>query len=375
MEIAIIGAGIGGLTTALALKKANIPFKIYESTGKLEPVGAGIILASNAMQVFRHLGIATEAVKYGNRISVMNLTKPNLEIFSSSNLNFFEKKYNVYNIAIHRADLHRILADAVGHESIVLGKRLKTFSKEKESYRLEFEDGTTDKAQYIIGADGIKSRVRTLLFEKGEIRNAGQLCWRGIADFKLPIHHHHELNEAWGKGKRFGFVKLNEKQVYWYFLSDSDTANVDSDILPLLEDFHSLGIQIVKATAKESRIVAPMTDLKPIDRWNLENACLIGDAAHATTPNLGQGACQAIEDAYVLGELLQKHSIEEAFQLYPQLRKKKAHNVVTTSWKIGKLAHLKNPLAIALRNGIMKATPDGVNRKQLDKLFTLEKIS
>ncbi|EPB65881.1 hypothetical protein ANCCEY_15041 [Ancylostoma ceylanicum] len=108
-------------------------------------------------------------------------------------------------------------------------------------------------------------------------------------------------------------------------------------------------------------------------QWNKKNACLVGDAAHATTPNLGQGACQAIEDAYVLGALFRsKQNLADAFSAYPPLRLTKAHHIVNTSWTVGKLAHLDNRFKIGVRNVIMKATPASVMQKQMNKIFTLE---
>jgi 2-polyprenyl-6-methoxyphenol hydroxylase-like FAD-dependent oxidoreductase len=371
MEVAIIGAGIGGLATALALKKARIPFRIYEGAPALEPVGAGIMIANNAMQAFRTWGIADQAAALGSRISVMNLTRPDLSPISSSDLGWFEERSGLHNTAIHRADLHRVLVDAVGAEHVVLAKRLKTVSETGGAYELLFEDGAVAVSDYLVGADGLRSRVRSALFGNGELRDAGQNCWRGVTDFTLPERYHHELNEAWGKGKRFGFVRLNDRQVYWYLLIDNDLAGTASDVLPFLSDFHPLVRQIIEATPASRQIVAPIFDLKPTRQWSTRRACLIGDAAHATTPNLGQGACQAIEDAYALGELLKRFSLDEAIQRYPAVRMPKAHYIVDTSWRVGKVAHARNPLLIGLRNLIMKSTPARVNRKQLEKIFSL----
>ena len=374
MEVAIIGAGIGGLATALALKSAQIPFRIYEGAPALEPVGAGIMIANNAMQAFRNWGIAEAAVALGNRISVMNLTRPDLKPISSNDLGWFEERSGLHNIAIHRADLHRILVNAVGADHIVLNKRLKTISQTESAWELSFEDGTVAAADYLLGADGLRSRLRSALFGNGELRDAGQNCWRGVTDFELPERYHYQLNEAWGKGKRFGFVRLNDRQVYWYLLIDQDLAGITSDIFPFLSDFHPLVAQIIEATPRSGWIVAPIFDLKPMSEWSTGRACLIGDAAHATTPNLGQGACQAIEDAYALGELLKRFSLDEAIQRYPSVRMPKAHYIVDMSWRIGKVAHARNPLMIGLRNLIMKATPARVNQKQLEKIFSLDEV-
>lgn len=372
MEIAIIGAGIGGLATALALKNADIPFRIYEGAPALEPVGAGIIMASNAMQALRAWGIADHAAALGNRISVMNLTRPDLRVLSTNDLRWFEQRSGLHNVAMHRADLHRVLENAVGVDRIILNKRLKTVSQGANICHLAFEDGTTAEADYLVGADGIRSRVRGSLFGSCELRDAGQNCWRGVTDFELPGHYHHELNEAWGKGKRFGFVRLNDRQVYWYLLIDNDLADTRSDIFPFLNDFHPLAAQIIESTPASGWIIAPIFDLKPMRQWTAGRACLVGDAAHATTPNLGQGACQAIEDAYALGQLLKTHSFDEAIRRYPSVRMPKAHYIVDTSWRVGKVAHVRNPIMIGLRDLIMKATPRLVNRKQLEKIFVLD---
>lgn len=361
------------MTTALALKRAGIAYKIYESAPELEPVGAGIIMANNAMQALKHWGLSEAVAAAGNRISALHLTMPGMEKLSTSDLTYFEKQYGLSNIAIHRADLHRILARAAGPEHIVLGKRLEQIGRKEERYSLSFSDGTTIEAEHVIGADGIRSQVRGMLFPENVLRDAGQTCWRGVTDFDLPAAYHHELNEAWGKGMRFGFVKLNARRVYWYLLIDNDLADTGSDIFPFLKQFHPIAAQLVQATPREQWIIAPLFDLKPTQEWSRGQVCLIGDAAHATTPNLGQGACQAIEDAYVLDALLEQHSLTAAMGLYPAIRKKKAHYVVNTSWRFGKLSHLKHPLSIALRNLIMKATVR-INRKQLKRIFTLDGI-
>lgn len=114
-------------------------------------------------------------------------------------------------------------------------------------------------------------------------------------------------------------------------------------------------------------------DLKPIHKWYNKKVCLLGDAAHATTPNLGQGACQAIEDAYLLAELYQEDkSIETVFEEYQKLRIKKAHSIVNSSWRIGKIAHFENSLAIYIRNLVMRSIPKSANNKQLQSIFKVD---
>ena len=368
----IIGAGIGGLTTALTLKQKGLHINIFESSAEIKPVGAGIILANNAMQVFQKLGIQDKIEKAGNKISYMKITDANLTKISVVDLAEYEKKYGVHNIAIHRGALQKILANEIGYDNINLSKRLSKIEK-ADLFKLTFEDNTTIESKLVIGADGIKSAVRNQLFGEGILRNANQKCWRGICKIDLPQKYLNELNEAWGKGKRFGFVNIGDKKVYWYALTNSKNVKTEQvNLTEMFKEFHNDILNIISATKKEQIIVSDIIDLKPIDKWQNENVCLIGDAAHATTPNLGQGACQAIEDAYVLGKLLDSGiTIENTFKEYENARRKKAHMIVNTSWTVGKMAHIENRFGIWLRNFIMKNLPKSANKKQMDKIFNL----
>ena len=168
---------------------------------------------------------------------------------------------------------------------------------------------------------------------------------------------------------------LELKKIHQAFYDALLSKNVEVDEVNLTEffsEFHIDILNIISATTKEQIIVSDIIDLKPIDKWQDENVCLIGDAAHATTPNLGQGACQAIEDAYVLGKLLDNGlEIEKTFATYEILRRKKAHTIVNTSWTVGKMAHIENSFGIWLRNFIMKNIPKSANKKQMDTIFNL----
>lgn len=368
--ISIIGAGIGGLTTALTLKQRGLNVNIYESSPEIKPVGAGIILANNAMQVFKKLGLQDQIEKAGNRISRMKITDDQLKPLSIVDLSEYEEKNGVSNIAIHRGALQKILAEHVGPESIKLSKRLSKVEK-SELFNLTFEDNTTLDTQFLIGADGIKSVVRNQLFSENTIRNANQNCWRGICEMELPGNYHHELNEAWGKGRRFGFVKIGAKKVYWYALTNK-SSSAGNNLLEIFKDFHQDILNVISATPIQQIITSEILDLKPIQKWQAENVCLIGDSAHATTPNLGQGACQAIEDAFVIGQLLDKGiSFSDTFSQYESRRKKKAHAIVNTSWTLGKLAHIENSFGVKIRNLLMKNMPKFANKKQMDMIFTL----
>lgn len=371
--INIIGAGIGGLTTALTLQQKGLKVNIFEGSSEIKPVGAGIIIANNAMQVFKKLGIQEKIEKAGNKISYMKITDNKLKNISVVDLKEYEKKYGVHNIAIHRGELQKILVNEIGYENITLSKRLSKIEK-NELFKLTFEDKSSIDSKIVIGADGIKSVVRNQLFEKSTIRKANQICWRGICEYDLPKEYHNELNEAWGKGKRFGFVKISNTKIYWYALRNIKKEKIEEEnLFELFKEFHIDILNIISATRKDDIVVSEITDLKPINKWQNENVCLVGDSAHATTPNLGQGACQAIEDAYVLGKLMQNGiSIENTFKEYESLRRKKAHKIVKTSWALGKIAQIENNFGIWFRNLVLKNIPNSSNKKQMDMIFKLD---
>ena len=377
MNIDIIGAGIGGLTTAIALEQKGIKTRIFEQAEQIKEVGAGIILANNAMQVYDKLGLRKIIEENGNPISSMNITKSNLKPLSKIDLSYFEQKHNTKNIAIHRGKLQKILIDKLKTTEINLNNKLTSIVKSENGYELNFENGKQIQSSTVVGADGLNSVVRQKLFPNNSIRNANQICWRGVTEYELPINFRNELNEAWGKAERFGFVQIAENKVYWYALkSFKKNANEFSinNIEQYFGDYNLVIKDIIKSTKKEHINTAEISDLKPTDIWFKDNVCLIGDSAHATTPNMGQGACQAIEDAFVLSECLHKYEITKAFSEYQKLRLPKAHQVVKASWLVGKMAHLKNPILIGLRNQMLRLTPTSVNRKQNEQIFQLAEI-
>ncbi len=324
MSITIIGGGIGGLTLGNFLKQQNIDFKIYESASEIKPVGAGIAMAGNAMQIFDKLGLKDKIENAGTKMHALIITDKKLKTISKTDVLKLEHKYNVCNIAIHRADLQKILSENIT-ENIILNKRLETIEK-KENYHLTFLDKTKIESEIVFGADGVKSLVRNQILKSGKIRSAGQKCWRGILKTEIPEKYSHNAYEMWGKGKRFGFVKI---------------------------------------------ILNDIIDLKPMSHWSAENLCLIGDSAHATTPNMGQGGCQAVEDAYVIGKLLEtEKDWNKLFSQFEKIRKDKVHHIVNTSFKIGKIAQWENFTRI--RDFIFRNIPESVNQKQMEKILKLE---
>jgi len=375
IPIDIIGAGIGGLTLAISLKAKGFTVCIYEKSPVLKHVGAGIILANNAMQIYKELGLSKEIENRGNILNAMHITKEGMDTISQMDLEYFKTLYGVDTVAIHRATLQDILLNALRDVEIHLGYKLTHIEKNSDAHNvLKFSNGTKVTSALVIGADGLYSTVRKYLFPTSSIKDAKQICWRGVTQYELPIKYQDKLYEAWGKTARFGFVKISNTQVYWYALK-SFTHSAEEccvgDIEQYFSTFHPQIKALLGATPKDTIHTDTIVALNPITQWYKDNICLLGDAAHAMTPNMGQGACQSIEDAYTLAECLSQEHMQEAFMQYQNIRFKKVSKIAQTSWMIGKLSHVKNSFLIKLRNFMLSMTPTSISRKQSEEIFNL----
>ena len=168
---------------------------------------------------------------------------------------------------------------------------------------------------------------------------------------------HTELNEMWGEGSRFGFVKISRDEVYWYALHSSHKRLEKSDLLAHFEDYDPIVSNVISKTELDKMFQSEILDLNPIPSWFKNNVCLLGDAAHATTPNMGQGACQAIEDAHIISHYISKYDPAIAFSKYESLRKAKADMIVDMSWRLG-LMRLRSA-------GLLPTPPTFLKRKRV----------
>jgi len=383
MKITIIGAGIAGLTAAIILEQRGFEVVVFEAATTFKKVGAGITLASNAMQIYKRIGLYATIATAGNYINRLAVLDSQLKLLSKADLTSLEEKHQVTAIAIHRASLHAVLLKQLKNTAVHLGKRLANVEQKEGKVYISFEDGSTYETAILIGADGIHSKVREAILGHSQLRNAKQHCWRGIAKVALLeevtrqlTDYKTSLNELWGKGSRFGFVRINPDEIYWFALTnqkkDHTIALDKRDIHFLFKNYDPLIAKIIGATSANEILYNQMIDLKPLKTWHNQQICLLGDAAHATTPNMGQGACQAIESAYVLATCLSKTSNPiAAFSQFEKIRKKKAIQIVNRSWQIGKMAQLERSWKIQLRNQLMRSIPNKITEKQFTGIYEL----
>lgn len=367
---AILGGGICGLTTAIALQKIGIRAEVFESAPQFKPLGAGLLLAANAVRSFQKIGIAEKIVSHGRLLPAFSILNDRGRTITTADATRIGQKYGLHNFAIHRADLHEALAAELDPAQLHTGKRAVGFSKNGEKTLVRFDDGSAHETDYLLAAEGIHSAIRQQLMPDSKPRYAGQTCWRGVVDAGAVSQVF--ASETWGAAGRFGIVPLADNRIYWFAVANAPQNDPAmrafrvADLQRIFGKFHNPIPQILAQTRDEDLIWNDIIDLKPLPRFAFGNTLLLGDAAHATTPNLGQGACQAIEDAVVLADELQKNpDPATAFTAFENRRLKRTRFIVEQSWTLGKMAHWENPFLVSLRNNLLRLVPESVNERQM----------
>lgn len=376
MKANIIGGGIAGLSTAIALQKAGIQVQVFEAADHIKGGGAGISMSPNAMQVLDKLGIVDQIKTKGivqERLMGGNERFEPLQVITST---FLEETYGFPTVNIHRADLHETLLTQLPGVPVLIGKKLHRLEQDANQVTAYFKDGTSDTSDILIGADGLHAATRKQLFPEVAYRYSGQTSWRGIAPFVLPAEFHNQSMEGFGGKYRFGFSQINPQEVYWYI---AKTAPQNSPVAPHetkdylkkgVHHFHPITRTLINATPVENIIQTDLVDFKTPDVWYQNRVCLVGDAAHAMTPNLGQGGCQALEDALCLGECLAANkAVPAAFEAYNKKRLGKVKHIVDLSFTFGRVAHIT--FGRRLLYLIMKLTPESVSMKNFEQIYRL----
>lgn len=272
---------------------------------------------------------------------------------------------------VHREALHAMLLDGLPSGTVRFDAPAELLSATDGHVRLD--GGEQLHADLVVIADGIRSRSRRHVTSDPGTRNAGYGAWRGVTRTEMSDV---SPSETWGAGRRFGLVPLTDGRVYWFAVINSDRAT-DGDqrpeVLELFAGWHEPIAEVVEATHAEVVSWLPIEELaRPLPSFTLGRAVLLGDAAHAMTPNFGQGANQGLEDAATLCALLrQTPDLTRALKRYDTLRRPRTRKVARQSRLLGRVGQLSNPVLLRARDALMRATPDSVAGRQFRQFENL----
>jgi 2-polyprenyl-6-methoxyphenol hydroxylase-like FAD-dependent oxidoreductase len=373
----IIGGGIAGLTTAIALQRAGIESTIFEAAPEIKAIGAGLALSANALKAFNRLEMVKAVTEQGRLLDLFTVYDEKGKPITRVDSRVLGEKYGIGNLTIHRAALHALLHSEIDPSGIHLNKRLTSLDQKADHVVLSFDDGSTHTTNFLIAADGVHSAVRSSLLPGALPRYAGYTCWRAVIDNSgLQLS---ETSETWGQKGRFGITPLAGNKIYWYACINGPQNDPRFrlykvvDLLKHFGRFHAPIPVILQQTKDEDLIWNDIIDLKPLPHFAYGNIVLTGDAAHATTPNMGQGGCQAIEDAVVLAdELRGMADVPAAFRRFEQRRLKRTHAIVNTSRIVGKVAQWENKWLMGVRDFMFRQLPRSINEKQMKSLFEVD---
>jgi len=375
-SVLILGAGPGGLSAALALHRRGITVKLLERDSALNVGGSGIMLAVNAMRVFRLLGVEAALRESGTPFLQGQLQDHRGVIIQKMPMNEAAKGFSITGIGIHRCELSRVLAEALPPEVLQFGAQVRRIEEHAGGIRLHLDDQVVE-GELLVGADGIRSQVREHLLGPQPLRYSGATCWRGISDIPAPAGAG-VLVERWGPGGlRFGWVPISSEKSYWFATANTAAGGRDGDdpraeMVRRFSEFAAPVPQLLAATAKIIR--RDLWDLQPQNTWTRGRITLLGDAAHAMTPNMGQGACQSIEDAVILADALASRPGDpQALLDYETRRKPRARGFVDRSWTLGKIASWTHPGARWLRDFAFRhLVPRALQTRALEKIYDVD---
>lgn len=369
MKIAIVGAGIGGLTVAALLQEAGHEIKVYEKDAEVREIGAGIGIGYNVIQKLGKHDLAKGIKNAGLDLNNMAILDENNRTLSNVKM-----KENTLNLTLPRQTLLEIIYSYVDKENVYTNHKVNKIENNKTKVELHFDEQSSETFDLCIGADGINSVVRQEVAPESKKIYQGYTCYRGMVD-DIYLKNNDTAYEYWGKKGRVGIVPMLNHSAYW-FITLNCKANDDKynnfekpHLQAYFNNYPEIVRQVLDKQSETGIIQNDIYDLKPLKSFVSDRVVLIGDAAHATTPNMGQGASQAMEDAIVLVNCLESYDFKNALDRYNQLRVKHTTKVIKKSRKIGKIAQKQNTLIVKMRNMVLKRIPKFLLARQTHFIY------
>jgi 2-polyprenyl-6-methoxyphenol hydroxylase-like FAD-dependent oxidoreductase len=367
----IVGAGIGGLAAGIALTRAGLEVDVYERADAMHEVGAGISLWANAIHALGTLGLEEAILSASAPGTVAGLRVPDGTIVTTPAMADLEQRVGVVCIVLHRAELQSALLGAFGRERVHLGATCVRVIEDRDGAHAEFADGSVARGDVVVGADGLSSVVRAGLHGAAPPTYAGYTAWRAVVPFDT---RRVQGSETWGAGARFGMVPMSGNRVYWFATKNVPEGERQRDekagLRDLFRGWHDPVEALIDATDPASILRNDIYDRPVLGRWGRGRVTLLGDAAHPMTPNLGQGACQALEDAVVLARCLQDQpDIAMALRAYETRRISRANALVRRSRQVGRIGQVEWPVAVWLRKAMIGLVSPRLQARQLEAVI------
>jgi 2-polyprenyl-6-methoxyphenol hydroxylase-like FAD-dependent oxidoreductase len=326
--VVVVGAGIGGLSCAIALRRAGVDVTVIERHADVRPVGSGIMLWGDTLDALDRLGVGAAVQSRAGVVDRSELRDPDGRTIEGLWIgSFLEKDAGARPpICIHRAALHEILLEAVGASRVRLGSACADIRIGHDGVRVGVEGAPPLVADLVVGADGIHSTVRMELFPDSVPRYDGQTIFRGVAE-PGPDTANGVAFVAIGNGCRFGWEPMGDGSIYWFggrFQPEGQPDHEDGHKADLITTFGDWGApvpQLIRRTPDAEILRNDVYVLDPLAYWGRGPVTLLGDAAHAIAPHVGQGACVAIDDAEALARELAVPSVEGSLRRYEARRR------------------------------------------------------
>jgi 2-polyprenyl-6-methoxyphenol hydroxylase-like FAD-dependent oxidoreductase len=370
----VVGAGIGGLAAATALRPTDVEVVSFERApelGKVE-VGAGITLWPNAIAVLDKLGVGDQIRARGAPLDGFEQRTKRGRLVCRWPMKEIERRIGTPAIGISRPDVHAVLA-TTGSYCVETGVEVKSFAERDGAVEVTLGDGRVVSGDVLIGADGIDSTIRAQLLGWQPSRHAGLSIWRA----NLPIAAGVPAPDVafllyWGTGHKFVVFHSGPGRLSWEAIVASERGASDPPgqskavVLKHFEGFADPVLRLVEATDPAAVFRADVCDRPPDKQWGRGRVTLLGDAAHAMTFAIGQGAAQALEDTLAIAARLNRASdIPNSLRAYEEPRIKRAAKFQTLAWKLARDGAWQNPVAAGLRNVVLATSSPMVWRAQV----------
>ena len=348
VKVIIAGAGLGGLTAAACLLKLGFKVRVYEQSPVLGEVGAGIQSSANAVKVLHHLGLRDGLEKIGVRPKAFEFRRfDTAELMHRIPLgDHHETSHGAPYFHLHRADLHTLLVQAVFRldpNCIVLGARALRFAESSDSVTLILVDGTRVSGDVLVGADGIKSPVRSQMLGETPARFTGDNAWRAVVPVeRLPADIMDRVSTVWCGPKKHAVMYYLRESALMNFVGLVECEQPENESWTqkrpweaLKADFagwHPTIQAVIEAIDRDGCFRYALNDRPPVSNWSTGRATLLGDAAHPTLPYIASGAAMAIEDGAVLARCLdESSSVGVALKRYERARAERTARVIIES--------------------------------------------